>query len=135
MLMMLAGKRYYPIGADVRVLPFTVALLFSTFSILSIGFLIASIVPTARFAQPIGTVILYPMLGLSGLFVPVAALPPALQIVARVLPAIRAEVRKYLRPATPLLTRILHEGIGLAEDPATGESFGMSRSRLIAQAE
>src|SRR5438309_1549393 len=86
MLMMLAGKRYYPVGADVRLLPFTVALLFSTFSILSIGFLIASIVPTARFAQPIGTIILYPMLGLSGLFVPVAALPPAMQIVARVLP-------------------------------------------------
>jgi len=86
MLMMLAGKRYYPVGADVRLFPFTVALLFSTFSILSIGFLIASIVPTARFAQPIGTVILYPMLALSGLFVPVTALPPALQMVARVLP-------------------------------------------------
>ena len=40
-------------------------------SIVSMGFLIASIVPTARFAQPIGALILYPMLGLSGLFVPV----------------------------------------------------------------
>lgn len=56
------------------------------------------------------------------------------QIVAQVLPSIRAEVRQYLRPAIPLLTRRLYEGIGLAEDPATGESFGMSRSRLIAQA-
>jgi hypothetical protein len=56
------------------------------------------------------------------------------QIVARVLPSIRAEVRQYLRPAVPLLTQRLHDGIGLAEDPATGESFGMSRSRLIAQA-
>lgn len=56
------------------------------------------------------------------------------QIVARVLPSIRAEVRQYLRPSVPLLTRRLYEGIGLAEDPATGESFGMSRSRLIAQA-
>ena len=51
---------------------FTIALLISTWSILSIGFLIASIVPTARFAQPIGAVILYPMIGFSGLFVPVA---------------------------------------------------------------
>ena len=56
------------------------------------------------------------------------------QIVARLLPSMRAEVRKYLRQATPLLTRRLHDGVGLAEDPATGESFGMSRSRLIAQA-
>ena len=57
--------------ADVPLVSFTLALLFSTVSILSLGFLIASIVPTARFAQPIGTLILYPMLGLSGLFVPV----------------------------------------------------------------
>ena len=56
------------------------------------------------------------------------------QIVARLLPAIRAEVGDHLRPATPLLTRRLYDGVGLAEDPATGESFGMSRSRLIAQA-
>jgi hypothetical protein len=56
------------------------------------------------------------------------------QIVARLLPAIREEVRHHLRPATPLLTWRLYDGVGLAEDPATGESFGMSRSRLIAQA-
>ena len=85
-LMVLAGRRYYPIGADVPLVSFTLALLFSTVSILSLGFLIASIVPTARFAQPIGTLILYPMLGLSGLFVPVDALPPQLQVVARMLP-------------------------------------------------
>ena len=58
----------------------------STWSILSIGFLIASIVPTARFAQPIGAIILYPMIGLSGLFIPVEALPPALKVIARVTP-------------------------------------------------
>ncbi len=56
------------------------------------------------------------------------------QIVARLLPAIREEVRSHLRPATPLLAWRLHDGVGLAEDPGTGESFGMSRSRLIAQA-
>ena len=85
-LMMLAGKRYYPVGASVHMFAFSLALVFSTFSILSVGFLVASLVPTARFAQPIGTVVLYPMLGLSGLFVPVDALPPVLQTVARMLP-------------------------------------------------
>jgi ABC-2 type transport system permease protein len=44
------------------------------------------VVPTARFAQPIGTLILYPMLGLSGLFVPIESLPPLLRALARVLP-------------------------------------------------
>jgi ABC-2 type transport system permease protein len=85
-LMVLAGKRYYPIGTHVPLLSFTIALLISTWSILSVGFLIASVVPTARFAQPIGALILYPMLGLSGVFVSVAALPPLLHAIARVLP-------------------------------------------------
>jgi ABC-2 type transport system permease protein len=65
---------------------FGLGLLYCTFCIISIGFLVASIVPTARFAQPVGTLILYPMLGLSGLFAPITALPPALQFVARLLP-------------------------------------------------
>jgi ABC-2 type transport system permease protein len=85
-LMVLAGKRYYPVGVHPPLFSFTMALLISTWSILSIGFLIASIVPTARFAQPIGGFIMYPMIGFSGLFVPVAALPPALHAVARALP-------------------------------------------------
>src|ERR1700722_7455788 len=85
-LMVLAGKRYYPVGIHVPLFSFTMALLISTCSILSIGFLIASIVPTARFAQPIGAVIMYPMIAVSGLFVPVAALPPSLQAVAKVVP-------------------------------------------------
>src|SRR6266403_1372225 len=85
-LMVLAGKRYYPIGVHVPLFSFTIALLISTWSILSIGFLIASIVPTARFAQPIGAIILYPMMGVSGVFVSIEMLPPALRAVARVLP-------------------------------------------------
>jgi ABC-2 type transport system permease protein len=85
-LMVVAGKRYYPVKIDVPVFGFALALLLSTWSILSIGFLIASIVPTARFAQPIGGAILYPMLALCGLFVPLNSLPPALHTAARLLP-------------------------------------------------
>ena len=72
--------------ANVPVIAFTAALLISGVSVLSMGFLIASLVPTARFAQPIGAAILYPMVGLSGLFVPLDAMPSALQFVARLLP-------------------------------------------------
>jgi ABC-2 type transport system permease protein len=85
-LMVLSGKRYYPVRVHVPLFSFTIALLISTLSILSIGFLIASIVPTARFAQPIGAVMLYPMIAISGLFVPLESLPPVLHAVARVLP-------------------------------------------------
>lgn len=85
-LMVLAGKRYYPVGVHAPFVSFTIALLISTWSILSIGFLIASIVPTARFAQLIGGFVMYPMVGFSGLFVPIEALPPVLHAVARMLP-------------------------------------------------
>ena len=85
-LMLLAGRRYYPVDADVPVASFTLALLFSTVSVLSLGFLIASVVPTARFAQPVGTLVVYPLIGLSGLFMPVESLPPMAQAVARVQP-------------------------------------------------
>lgn len=85
-LLVLAGRRYYPLDAGVPILSFTLALLFSTATIISLGFLIASVVPGARFAQPIGTLIIYPMLGISGLFVPVESLPQWAQTVARALP-------------------------------------------------
>ena len=85
-IVVFAGRRYYPVDASVPLGSFAAALLFSTISILSLGFLIASVVPTARFAQPIATLILYPMLGISGMFMPVRALPATLQAVAHVMP-------------------------------------------------
>ncbi len=85
-LMILAGRRVYPVGPAVPLASFAAAVLFSTVVILSLGFLIASVVPTARFAQPAGAVVLYPMLGLSGLFLPLDALPPLLHGLARLLP-------------------------------------------------
>jgi ABC-2 type transport system permease protein len=85
-LMILAGRRFYPAGLQAPVISFAFALLLSTLAILSIGFVIASVVRTARFAQPVSAIMFYPMLGLSGLFVPVEALPSGLQWVAKLLP-------------------------------------------------
>src|SRR5688572_32173239 len=96
-LMAIAGRRFYPMPLDVAWFSFALALIVSTISILSLGFLVASLVPTARFAQPVGTLILYPMLGVSGLFMPIAALPVWLQPIAYLLP---------LRPAVSLLRGI-----------------------------
>jgi ABC-2 type transport system permease protein len=84
--MLLAGRSYFPGAAGAPLVSFGLAVVFTTLSVLSVGFLIASVVPTARFAQPFGALVLYPMLALSGLFVPVAALPAGLQMVSRVLP-------------------------------------------------
>src|SRR5438876_7329102 len=85
-LLMLAGRRLFPGIRQVNVFSFTAAVLLSTFSILSLGFVIASLVPTARFAQPVGAAVLYPMLALSGLFFPVARLPRWLEAIAYLVP-------------------------------------------------
>lgn len=85
-LMIVAGRRFYPAGLQAPIISFAFALLLSTLAILSIGFVIASLVRTARFAQPVSAAIFYPMIGLSGLFVPVDALPSGLQWVATLLP-------------------------------------------------
>jgi ABC-2 type transport system permease protein len=89
-LLVLAGRRLFPGVMQVNVFSFGVAVLLSTLSILSLGFVIASLVPTARFAQPIGAAVLYPMLALSGLFFPVSRFPRALQAIAYLLPTTHA---------------------------------------------
>jgi ABC-2 type transport system permease protein len=89
-LLLLAGKRYYPAAFDVNLLSFAVALLISTLSIIAVGFVIASIVPTARFARPVASAILFPMLAVSGLFVPIEVLPAPWRMLAGALPVTRA---------------------------------------------
>ena len=59
-----------------------------------------------------------------------------LDAVALVVPAVAAtygELGRYLRPRVPLFTRELAPGLGVAEDPGDGDSFGMHRSRLVAE--
>ena len=89
-LLVLAGRQFFPGAMDVHLASFTAALLLSTLSILSLGFVIASLVPTARFAQPITAGLLYPMIAVSGLFFPLEQLTPPLQIVAYGLPTTHA---------------------------------------------
>ncbi|MEE2638266.1 MAG: ABC transporter permease [Acidobacteriota bacterium] len=86
LVMVILGRRYYPAGTDIPLFAFTVALLLSTWSILSTGFIIASLVRTARFAPPLGSLVLYMMLPFCGLFLPVDSLPPVTQAISTVLP-------------------------------------------------
>ena len=89
-LLLLAGRRLFPGVMQVNVFSFTVAVLLSTLSILSLGFVIASLVPTARFAGLVSGATLYPMLALSGLFFPVERFPRALKALAYLLPTTHA---------------------------------------------
>jgi ABC-2 type transport system permease protein len=86
LLLLAAGRRYFAPADQGVVIRFALALLFSTAGVLSIGFLIASLVPTARFAQPLAAIVFYPMIALSGLFFPIELLPPWLAAAARLMP-------------------------------------------------
>lgn len=55
------------------------------------------------------------------------------KLVSELLVGIQQEVQASLKPETPLFTRQLARGLGLAEDPGNGESFGMSRCRMFAE--
>lgn len=54
-------------------------------------------------------------------------------ITSRLLAGVHGEVAGHLRPSTPLFTKRLADGLGLAEEPYTGESFGMQRCRIFAE--
>ena len=56
------------------------------------------------------------------------------QIAVRIMLRMPVEAAGRLRAATPLFTLPVAPGIGLAEEPNTGESFGMHRCRLTAEA-
>lgn len=85
-LMLLAGRRYYPVTLHPHLAGFALAVGVTTVAILCMGFLVASLVATARFAQLIGSAVFYPMLAISGIFVPLSAMPRPLAVLGGVLP-------------------------------------------------
>ncbi len=67
----------------------------------------------------VDTLVLYP---------PRRYLPLVLEVLEEVVPVLSP----LLRPGEPLFTRRLLPGLGGADDPGTGESFGQSRCRQVA---
>jgi len=55
-------------------------------------------------------------------------------LAAELLSEIYQHLTDKLNPDTPLFSKKLAHGLGLAEEPTTGESFGQQRCRILAQA-
>ena len=55
------------------------------------------------------------------------------RVTARVLAGVYKDVARHLRPDAPLFAKPLAAGLALAEEPYTGESFGMQRCRILAE--
>jgi hypothetical protein len=54
--------------------------------------------------------------------------------VSRILADVYAELSRLLKPAIPAFAKPLAAGLGLAEDPGDGQSFGEHRCQLLADA-
>ena len=54
-------------------------------------------------------------------------------VTARLLAEVHREVAGHMRAQVPLFTKRLADGLALAEEPYTGESFGMQRCRILAE--
>ena len=58
----------------------------------------------------------------------------AYHLAAELLSDVYTQLTEELNPDTPLFTKKLAAGLGLAEEPTTGESFGQQRCRILAHA-
>jgi len=55
-------------------------------------------------------------------------------LAAELVSDIHQQIANELKPDTPLFSKKLAPGLGLAEEPTTGESFGQQRCRILAHA-
>ncbi len=85
-LLIAAGILVYHIHFDGNILSVLAGFTLSSLSFFAIGFVLAGLMPTARTAQVVGMVILYPMLFLSGAGFPRELLPEAIKRISAFLP-------------------------------------------------
>jgi ABC-2 type transport system permease protein len=86
LLLVVAGKLVYHLRFDGNALSMLAGFVLSTLSFFGLGFILAGLMPTARTAQVVGMVILYPMLFLSGAGFPRELLPKTIKTISAFLP-------------------------------------------------
>jgi len=86
LLLVAAGKLVYHVRFEGNALSVLAGFVLSSLSFFGLGFILAGIMPTARTAQIVGMVLLYPMLFLSGAGFPRELLPEAIKKVSAFLP-------------------------------------------------
>jgi len=85
-ILILTGKLIFDLRFDGSWLNVLAAFVLSALAFYALGYLIASLVPTARIAQVAGMVIFFPMMFLSGAGMPLQLLPEGLRRVSDFLP-------------------------------------------------
>jgi ABC-2 type transport system permease protein len=86
LLLVIAGKLVYQMHFEGNAISVLVAFTLSSLSFFALGFVLAGLMPTARTAQVVGMVLLYPMLFLSGAGFPRELLPETIKKISTFLP-------------------------------------------------
>jgi ABC-2 type transport system permease protein len=86
LLLVAAGKLVYHVRFEGNALNVLTAFTLSSLSFFGLGFILAGLLPTARTAQIVGMVLLYPMLFLSGAGFPRELLPEGIKKISTFLP-------------------------------------------------
>jgi ABC-2 type transport system permease protein len=86
LVLIIAGKLVYNLQFDGNAFSVLAAFVLCTLSFFALGFVLAGLMPTARTAQVVGLVILYPMLFLSGAGFPRELLPEGILKISTFLP-------------------------------------------------
>jgi ABC-2 type transport system permease protein len=86
LLLVAAGKLVYHVRFEGNALNVLAAFTLSSLSFFGLGFILAGLLPTARTAQIVGMVLLYPMLFLSGAGFPRELLPESIKKISTFLP-------------------------------------------------
>ena len=86
LLLIIAGKLVYHVQFDGNALSLLAGFVLSSLSFFGIGFILAGTLPTARIAQIVAMLLLYPMLILSGAAWPRELMPATVQKISAFLP-------------------------------------------------
>jgi ABC-2 type transport system permease protein len=85
-LLVVVGKLAYDVRFEGNILSVLAGFTLSILTFLAIGFVIASLAPSARVAQTLGMVLSYPMMFLCGATIPLELLPSSVRQIADFLP-------------------------------------------------
>lgn len=85
-LLVIAGMAFYHVQFTGNILSLLAGFTLGSLGFFGLGFVLASVMPTARTAQIVGMVLMYPMLILSGAGWPRELMPPAILKVSEFLP-------------------------------------------------
>ena len=86
LLLVVVGKAAYDVRFEGSIVAVLAGFTLSILAFLAIGFVIASLAPSARVAQTVGMVLSYPMMFLCGATIPLELLPPTVRQIADFLP-------------------------------------------------